>query len=424
MEGNSTRMKNVFLRFVVAGVLSVGICGCLSIGLASNSAWTGGPTNAAAATALVADVVTLPVQLPYWILVGLDDGFTSLNRYLDDRSWESKRRRLHAKFRKDPVKMEATEPEFGWRGASLGMVYADESIPLSEKFLIAHAMKYLSFTRFGIPIGKYGEIAALMRRREWTAEALRAIAPQFSLGRSTGLPAEVLLAYLSNPQTPRTVVENFAKFPSFKYRNNETYCKTLRNEITTNILAQVTAGVSNSQSSAGDSVGVHEVLFGECLRDWLGKSYARKAHWSKGGDQNLYVVGVPQCREEILIAGIRARIVALQGDSAAAKWKENTEFRGAVEAMTLEFESMGDRDRFLKAVIPICGLCEPKCWSQLLFVPPDDPSGLYGICIQYEPCKSPARIFIIDLRCNAEIRFWVPWGYSSQHVWFADSRIL
>jgi len=87
------------------------------------------------------DVVTMPLQLPLWLIVGIGVGINNLNHFIENRSWEAERNALYAQFVKDSVKMQdAISPKFQFKGLLLGKVYADESIPLSEEFLVKNIM--------------------------------------------------------------------------------------------------------------------------------------------------------------------------------------------------------------------------------------------------------------------------------------------
>ena len=131
----------------------VSVSGCFSALSGLSGINNGGPSTGTKMGAAALDVVTLPVQLPLWLLVGIGAGIDSLSRSAEDRSWETERNALHAQFVKDPVKMQnATSPKFQRKGLALGKVYRDESIPLSEEFLVKNVMQYYSYVRCMGPI--------------------------------------------------------------------------------------------------------------------------------------------------------------------------------------------------------------------------------------------------------------------------------
>ena len=121
--------------FFAVAALAIGFGGCASMLVSFNSAWHGAPSAGQMVGAVAFDAVTIPVQLPFWIALGVGSGLDKLDRGIEDRSWQSRRRELHDKFLKDPEKMQDAAPEFHSKGLPLGLVYADEAIPLSEKFL-------------------------------------------------------------------------------------------------------------------------------------------------------------------------------------------------------------------------------------------------------------------------------------------------
>ena len=184
---------------ILFGLASVSGCFSALSGLSGIN--NGGPSTGSKVGAAALDVVTLPVQLPLWLLVGIGAGIDNINHSVEDRSWEAERNALHAQFVKDPAKMQnAISPKFQFKGLALGEVYADESIPLSEEFLFKNVMQYFSYVRCMGPIRGDDEFAALLHRKEWTENGLRAIAPQIYLGRRHyPAPDYVTLAYLSNP---------------------------------------------------------------------------------------------------------------------------------------------------------------------------------------------------------------------------------
>lgn len=418
--------RSCIVIFAVA-LLAAGLGGCASIFVRAWT-WNGSPSAGQKASALAFDVVTLPVQIPFWIAVGLGTGMDKLSHGIEDSSWQFKRNELHGKFLKDPAKMQDVVPEFCSKGMSLGLVYADEAIPLSEKFLVAQVMQYFTYVRrMGFTIGGDVELAALLHRKEWTEEGLRAIAPQFYLGRSHyPAPDYVTLAYLSNPKTPPDIVAAFAEHPSFKYRNVDHYCKTMRDEILTNIVAHMEKPLPKDSKTIEEEPESPEYCFLVFLRHWTNEDFEPDAAWRVGGGMlDLCAVGtlVEPC--SLVIGDTRAKIVELYGDKMSGGWEGKSKYVGGIGAVVLEFESVAMRDSLLKSVIPVCRFCEPGCWSQLVVAPTDGSGECYGICLEREskPEGSPSRIFVINLACPAQIRFWPPRQYGSKHVWFADGTI-
>ena len=418
---------------IVSAVMStlfglVSVSGCFSALSGLSGINNGGPSTGTKMGAAALDVVTLPVQLPLWLLVGIGAGIDSLSHSAEDRSWEAERNALHAQFVKDPVKMQnATSPKFQRKGLALGKVYADESILLSEEFLVKNVMQYFSYVRCMGPIHGDDEFAALLHRKEWTENGLRAIAPQIYLGRRHyPAPDYVTLAYLSNPKTPPDIIDAFSKHPSFKYRKVDDYCKTMRNEINTNIIAHLEKTLPDKDEVKEEEPDTPEYRFLLFLRNWTGQYFEGEADWRVGGGMwNLCAVGTPVKPCNLLICDAMAKIVELYGDKKFGDWDGTSRYIGGIGAVVLEFESIAMRDSFLKAIMPVCRLCGPECWSQLVFAPMDGSGECYGICIEpeKESDESPSRIFIINLDCPSPIRFWPPRKYHNQHLWFADGTI-
>ena len=419
-------MKHSSIGIIITALLPIGFGGCASVLVRFNT-WNGTPSVGQKVGAAAFDVVTMPVQLPFWITVGVGAGLEKLDRSIEDSSWQSKRKDLHAKSMKDPAKMQDVAPEFRFKGMSLGMVYADEAIPLSEKFLVTQVMQYFAYVRNMGHVGGDDELAALLHRKEWTDEGLRAIAPQFYLGRRHyPAPDYVTLAYLSNPKTPPDIVAAFSEHPSFKYRKADGYCKTMRDEISTNIIAHMEKSVPTGSKTIEEEPDTPEYQFLLFLRHWTWQYFEQEATWSVGGGMwDLCAVGTPVKPCNLMIGDTRAKIAELYGDRKFGGWDGASKYMGGIGAVVLEFESVAARDSFLKTVIPVCRLCGPECWSQLVVAPMDDSGECYGICLERErkPEDSPSRIFIINLECPAQIRFWPSRQYGSQHVWFADSTI-
>jgi len=139
-------MKRSWIDAFVVVLLVAGLSGCASVFVRAWT-WNGAPSTGQKVRALAFDVVTMPVQIPFWIAVGIGTGLDKLSYGIEDNSWRSKRNGLHGKFLKDPAKMQNVAPEFCSKGLSLGLVYADEVIPLSEKFLVAQVMQYFAYVR-------------------------------------------------------------------------------------------------------------------------------------------------------------------------------------------------------------------------------------------------------------------------------------
>ena len=417
---------------IVSAVMStlfglVSVSGCFSALSGLSGINNGGPSTGTKMGAAALDVVTLPVQLPLWLLVGIGAGIDSLSRSAEDRSWETERNALHAQFVKDPVKMQnATSPKFQRKGLALGKVYRDESIPLSEEFLVKNVMQYYSYVRCMGPIRGDDEFAALLHRKEWTENGLRAIAPQIYLGRRHyPAPDYMTLAYLSNPKTPRDIIDAFAKHPSFKYRKYDGYCKTMLNEINTNIIAHLEKPLPDRSGEKKEEPETPEKRFLAILRSWMGKPFEGEATWRVGGGMwNVCAVGTLVKPCNLTICDAKAKIVELNGDKRSGDWDGKSRYTGAIGAIALEFENVAMRDSFLKAVMPVCRLCGPECWSQLVFAPMDGSGECYGICIgpETKPDEPAPRIFIVNLDSTYPIYFSVPVKYHHQHLGFAERR--
>lgn len=422
-------LKRCLLFCFVLGVVlaACGLGGCFSILAGLSGINNGGPSTGDKVAGAALDIVTMPVQLPFWILVGIGAGLEKLDRSVEDCAWQSKRQAIHSLFAKDPAAIHSTAPEFTSKGPAMGLVYQDEAIPLSEEFLVASVMQYYSYVRRMSPIPGDEEMAALMHRKEWTPDGLRAVAAQIYLGRRHyPAPDYVTLAYLSNPKTPPDVIDAFVKHPSFKYRTVEHYVKAMRDEIATNIVARMAkpAPPMESEEYEDDSPEAHIAGF---LRNNLAHIYEGKATWRVGGGMwDLCAVGTPAVEWKLrIVDDAVASVVELYSDRPDREWNGAASYNGLVGAIVIEFDTIAERDKFLKAVIPACRYCGPDCWEQLAFAPMDGSGDIYGICLERErkPEGTPSRIFMIRLDCPSAIRFWPPREYGSSHIWFADSTI-
>ncbi|MBR1921037.1 MAG: hypothetical protein IJ829_03405 [Kiritimatiellae bacterium] len=49
---------------------------------------------------------------------------------------------------------------------------------------------------------------------------------------------------------------------------------------------------------------------------------------------------------------------------------------------------------------------------------------LRGVCLERapKPFDAPARIFVVDLGLDQQVRFWPPNEYGREHIWAADCR--
>jgi len=118
-------MRRSWITSFVVALLVAGLSGCASVFVRAWT-WNGAPSTGQKVKAFAFDVVTMPVQLPFWLAVGVGAGLDKLGHSIEDSSWRSKRSELHGKFSKDPAKMQNVAPEFCSKGLSLGLVYADE----------------------------------------------------------------------------------------------------------------------------------------------------------------------------------------------------------------------------------------------------------------------------------------------------------
>lgn len=118
-------MRRSWITSFVVALLVAGLSGCASVFVRAWT-WNGAPSTGQKVKALAFDVVTMPVQLPFWLAVGVGAGLDKLGHSIEDSSWRSKRSELHGKFLKDPAKMQNVAPEVCSKGLSLGLVYADE----------------------------------------------------------------------------------------------------------------------------------------------------------------------------------------------------------------------------------------------------------------------------------------------------------
>ena len=327
-------MKLSWIGAFVVALLVAGLSGCASVFVRAWT-WNGPPSTEQKVKALAFDVVTMPVQLPFWIAVGVGAGLDKLDRSIEDSSWQSKRNGLHRKFLKDSAKMQNVAPEFCSKGLPLGLVYADGAIPLSEKFLVAQVMQYFAYVRPMGPIGGDEELAALLHRKEWTEEGLRAVAPQLYLGRRHyPAPDYVTLAYLSNPKTPPDIVAAFAEHPSFKYRKADGYCRTMRDEISTNIIAHMEKSLPKGRKTIEEEPDAPEHNFLVFLRHWTSEYFEQDATWRVGGGMwDLCAVGSPVEPCNLTIGDTRANIVELYGDKEFGGWDGKSKYIGGIGAV-------------------------------------------------------------------------------------------
>lgn len=295
----------------------------------------------------------------------------------------------------NPEKMQSVS----YWGPSLGLVYADEAIPLSERFLVTQVMRYYMGRDYDI--GGDDEMSALMMRREWTPDSLRAIAPQIYLGhRHSPPPCHVTLAYLANSNTPRDIVEAFAAHPGFYYRETDWYVEMMRDEIETNILSRLD-GHPPPRSPASDAgPDDPESQFMAFLATWNGTQAVRDATWrAYGGTPPRHVAtGILEKPCVLRIGDVDARIVECHGDRESTRWDGKSEYNGGIGAVALEFRDVEERDRFLMAVIPACRYCDQECWRYLALAPMDDSGKAYRILLESKgkPKGSPARVYAVD----------------------------
>jgi len=78
-------MKLSRIGIVVVTMLAVGFCGCASVFVRAWT-WNGPPSTEKKVKALAFDVVTMPVQLPFWIAVGVGAGLDKLGRSIGNPS--------------------------------------------------------------------------------------------------------------------------------------------------------------------------------------------------------------------------------------------------------------------------------------------------------------------------------------------------
>lgn len=427
LKGSRVARTKVAIISMLATSVLFGSGGCFS--MLQDIGGKGGPSTSDKIAAATMDFVTMPIQLPFWLAIGIAATLDGISNVAADSEWELKRNRQHTRFRENPEAMQSLEgPALDSKGLVNGKVYVDAAIPLKESFLVSQVMHYFSFVRGGmICFAKQEELAALMLRKEWTENGLRAVAAQFYLGRRQyPAPDYFTLAYLSNPKTPVDIIEFFRESPSFKYRKQLHYCKTMRNEITTNILSRIDRAKPECGDVIKEDPGLPEYNFLQFLRNVLGHRFEPEATWSVGGGMwNLCAVGVPVAPSKLRIGDTTAKLVELYGNKKFNGWDEKSRYDGPVGAVVLEFESMAERDRFLRAILPVCQMTGPECWDQLLFAPMDSSREMYGICLEREGKKDgeSSRIFVIELGCSMDIRFWPSENYHRRHLWFADEAI-
>ena len=112
---------------------------------------------------------------------------------------------------------------------------------------------------------------------------------------------------------------------------------------------------------------------------------------------NLCAVGTPVEPCNLLICDAMAKIVELYGDKKFGDWDGTSRYIGGIGAVVLEFESIAMRDSFLKAIMPVCRLCGPECWSQLVFAPMDGRARLVLEACMAAGLRVPEEIAVLGV---------------------------
>ena len=375
-------MKNAGMVIVLMAMLL--LSGCFSMFTCYCGGWNGGPSTGSRIVAGTLDVATAPVQLVVFGPFLLGEGISSLVQSAEERNWRKDREKALETAKASPFGQWMQRPDaggFSWRGSRYGLVYADESIPLSERFMVSHVLQCLAVDRI-YAFGGENDLVALLSRGDWTSDALRSLAPQIRMNRNR----EVREAYLSNPKTPPDVVAAF--------RDRAASVRMVRPDTA------------------------------DCLERWFGSPCAAQAKWSIGGGMwDLCAVGTLDAPADVSCGAARGHVVQVYGyrrNDPAGEWKGDEPFGGAVGAVVIEFENVGQRDEFLQALVPTCRYSDNAFWTQLAYESAD--GSLRGVCLEREqkPLNAPVRIFVIDLGLDEQVRFWPPREYGEHHIWAAD----
>lgn len=406
-------IKRIFVAFGLVSLL-LAASGCFSV----LSRIGGSPSTSGAIVAGTLDVVTAPIQLPFWIVLAADQGIGCANRAMSEAAFARDRKKALNEVRANPALLETSPIEYRCEGTRYGLAYADPTVTFSERALVTHALQYQSRSRsYCISPSNTADMVALMRRSEWTPAALEALAPQIYQSS----PNAVYAAYLNHPQLPRRVYDAFMRQPNFRFREDPVHRKWALKDLPPHPFAGVEGVGVDADTNA---VSVVLRAFGD-----VGD---RSAVWRIGGMWNSCAIGALKAPEAFDGPDYRGRVVEIYTEAPNSKGTIPAERRidpdarptGRTGAIVCEFDTTHDCLAFLRALVPLCRYVDPMYWDQLFCRPSLDEDGCFAICTEKRKMASDesCRILIVDLTEPSSYRFWPPNEYHSEHVWYCDTQ--
>ena len=79
-----------------------------------------------------------------------------------------------------------------------------------------------------------------------------------------------------------------------------------------------------------------------------------------------------------------------------------------VQAMVLDFTSVEDCIGFIKELVPVCNLVEPRFWSKIYYRPELKTGRVFAVCTERAGSSIGKRLFIVNLAVDIDVRFWTP----------------
>jgi len=377
------------------------------------------PTVTHRMVAATMDVVTMPVQAPFFAICGLGLGLEALDKKLQALEHASEREEALQEARSQPKLLESAQARYSCEGTRLGATYHDLSIPFSEKALVTQALQYQGRTRgYLVSPSNEADMVALMRRPEWTPRALEAMATQFYLSFDRG---KVYNAYLEHPNLPSHVRESLSRQPTFREWRGWNGANLKKREGESRP-GGTTNGVEGGESPAA-----------KLVRTSFGNSSDYAVTWRIGGDWSVCAIGALKHPVAFTGAGYQGRVTEIYVDAPNVKIPDPSKrviaadatYHARVGAIVCAFDTPAQCQAFLRDLVPECRFSDPAFWDQLAYRPSLDCGRCYAICTERRkvPEDSPCQIFILDLSMPSQYRFWPPeQTYHHAHVWWCDTN--
>ena len=388
-----------WLRYGCSIYFLISVVGLLILGGGCFSAMRGiggGPRGPTVGT-VVMDTLTFPIQAivfgPMWL-----DGVLGNLEYQSRRAaFSNQCEQAYAEVKANPEILIHEGVGGTVNGSKNFKAIADNSIDLSDRALLTVARDALSSDSCEIE-------RTVFLRKEWRADTLRMIEPWVFMSRSSrrldfGEP------YFLHPALPQDIAESYTNFPHFLRKHDSGRLLEYARKGQCDLFARRKSALQDSQSPVLREID-------SFVLGIIG-SVQSVTNWQRSGMWDSCVCGDPVSNlifvTERGVSATVTKMYARRQGTHPLTWQAGDPLVDpTIQAMVLDFTSAEDCIGFIKELVPVCNLVEPRFWSKIYYRPELKTGRVFAVCTERAGSGIGKRLFIVNLAADLDVRFWTP----------------